>query len=102
MTIASAKNEQQILRRHWLLLGMLVLLGISAEYSGLDLWLARHFYDAGAGVWPYREHWLAKGVLHEGAKKFLTVLAVGLIATAVASCFVARLKPMRRSLWILI
>ncbi len=39
----------------------LVFAAICAQYSKIDIGLASLFYDAEAGTWSLRDHWLARG-----------------------------------------
>jgi membrane-associated PAP2 superfamily phosphatase len=54
----------------------------SNRWSGTDLWLSAHFYDAAAGGFTLRRDWLWSVLLHDGVKwlsvaAWLTLLAAG-------------------------
>ena len=44
------------------------------QFTELDVWLARHFYNAQLQLWPYREHWLLQGVIHKAGRLAVYVL----------------------------
>ncbi|HSV79159.1 MAG TPA: phosphatase PAP2 family protein [Ramlibacter sp.] len=54
----------------------LLALALAWDASGADLPLAR--LAGSASGFPWREHWLLTEVLHEGARRFAWLLAVGL------------------------
>lgn len=74
------------------------LLAVYSEYVGLDLWLSRHFYDQGLGVWPYRRHWLMEDLLHRGGRNLVVVMAIVLFLLFIGSFFRAGLQPYRKDL----
>ncbi|MDF1799590.1 MAG: phosphatase PAP2 family protein [Planctomycetota bacterium] len=74
---------------------LLVPSAVLFEYGGLDLAIAARFFDESARVWTYREHWLAAGVLHDGAQGLLLVLGGLLVLATVAALFVPRLRHLR-------
>ena len=81
---------------HFIFPLLLLSAGIASEYSGLDLFLIRPFFDASSGQWPYKSHWLASGILHTGGKNFVVALAVGIFVVFVLSFFVEFFKPFRK------
>lgn len=72
------------------------LLAIGTEYSGLDLWLSRFFYDADLGLWPYRSYWLTEDLLHRGGRHLVVALAVVVLLLFIGSFMRAGLKPYRK------
>jgi membrane-associated PAP2 superfamily phosphatase len=61
---------------HFVLPG--VLLGIlfaGLEWSGFDVWLSGHFYDADIKLWPFKDDWLIQKVLHKGGRLVFFALA---------------------------
>lgn len=80
----------------WLLPLLLIPAGIWLEYSGMDVRLARLFFDASTGKWPYKSHWLASDILHTGGKNFVVGIAVLVFLVFVLSFFMERLKPWRK------
>jgi len=76
--------------------GIAFLLGVFTEYSGLDLWLGRHFYDQSLGLWPYRKHWLTEDLLHRGGRYLVVAMAVAVLALLIGSFFREGLKPYRK------
>ncbi|MDO9265430.1 MAG: phosphatase PAP2 family protein [Desulfosalsimonadaceae bacterium] len=81
---------------HFIFPLLLLLAGILLEYSGLDLFLIRPFFDASTGKWPYKSHWLASGILHTGGKNFVVAIASGIFLVFVLSFLVERLRPYRK------
>ncbi len=52
---------------------------LALEYTGLDVWLATHFYDQQLHLWPLREHWLSQQVIHKGGRYFVYVLGIAVL-----------------------
>lgn len=76
-------------------LGSLLLLMLW-DYSGLDLWLAHGFGSAQG--FPLQEHWLWRGVLHDGILPLPWLLELGLLAAMVRPVGALRqLAPERRA-----
>lgn len=75
--------------------GPFVLWGLAllAQYAGWDVWAASLFYDAGSQTWPWREHWLIKGVLHDGVQVGMKLWGAGMLLW-VASLLI---RPSQRS-----
>lgn len=63
---------------------LMFIFAIFLEYSGIDLWLERHFYDAQAG-WIYKNHWLLENVFHRGGKYLMIMVGVVLLMALIAS-----------------
>jgi len=61
-------------------LGSLLLL-LLWDGSGLDLWLA-HWFGSAQGF-PLQDHWLWRGVLHDGIRPLPWLLELGLLAAIV-------------------
>ncbi len=59
----------------WVTLSLFAL-ALAWDASGLDLPLAR--LAGSAGGFPWRDHWLLAGVLHEGGRALAWLLALGL------------------------
>ena len=78
---------QQSARKSFLLyhfiIPLIAFLSIASilEFSMLDIWLAEHFYDRQQNRWPYREHWLAQGVIHKGGRYFIYSLGAALLGS---------------------
>jgi membrane-associated PAP2 superfamily phosphatase len=64
-----------------------VLFAIASEYSGLDIALARPFYDAETQSWPLKDNWYTAGALHSFGKD-LVVYAMMVILALFAGSFV--------------
>ena len=77
---------------------LLFALAVAAQYSGLDLWLAGHFYDASAHQWPWRDTWLTSTVLHTGARKTIVLIAVLMLLAWVLTFIRPGLRAWRRPL----
>ncbi len=76
---------------------LVLLAGILAEYSGLDLFLAQLFYDTSIESWPYKSHWLTSKVLHTGGRNFVVSIAGLILAVFILSFFIKRLSRYRKS-----
>lgn len=74
------------------------LLAIISEYSGFDLWLASHFYDAVSQSWPYRSLFLTTSVLHTGAKNVMVGIALLNLVAIPVSFFTPSLRPYSKHL----
>jgi membrane-associated PAP2 superfamily phosphatase len=74
------------------------LLAIISEYTGFDLWLASHFYDAVSQNWPYKSLYLTSTVLHVGAKNVMVAIALLNLAAIPVSYFIPRFKPYSKHL----
>lgn len=81
---------------HFIFPLLLLSAGIASEYSGLDLFLIRPFFDASTGQWPYKSHWLTSDILHTSGKNFVVAIAVGIFVVFVLSFFVEYFKPFRK------
>jgi len=55
----------------------LILIGITSEYSGFDVWWVSHFYDGQSRSWPFVNHWLFNMVIHGWGRGFN--IGVGLL-----------------------
>jgi membrane-associated PAP2 superfamily phosphatase len=67
---------------------LLVLILFSGlEFTWLDLWISRHFYNAELHQWTYKENLLAETVLHVGGQYFIY-----LSATAMLICLLTSLR----------
>lgn len=75
---------------------VVVLLAAASAYSGLDVALARLFYDPATQRWPLKEHFITAGVLHEFGKDVVVYLLSGTLLFFVASCVVSRLRAYRK------
>lgn len=78
--------------------GVAVLAAVLCEYTGLDLRLSRHFFDAATESWPYKEHWLTQNLLHIGGRNLVVAMAGLLALLLMVSFFWAGLKPYRKDL----
>ena len=64
----------------------LILIAVILDYSGIDLWWESLFHNDAAQIWPFRDHWLFEGVIHEGGRKLnICMAALWLAAFAGAS-----------------
>ncbi len=72
------------MRRHADLLAVSVLSALLALWSNRwsdgDLITAAWFFDAAAGAFPLRRHWLLSAVLHDGLKWLAVLVWLGLLA----------------------
>jgi len=77
---------------------LLIGLGIVSQYSGLDMWIARHFFNALTATWLYKEHWLASTVIHKGGRDLVVVADAIMLIAMGASLFIKRLTSYRKAL----
>jgi membrane-associated PAP2 superfamily phosphatase len=77
---------------------LVAALAILSEYSGFDLWLAGHFYDATTQTWPYSSLFITTTILHTGAKNLLVLIALINLLAIPASWFIPKLAPYRKHL----
>ncbi|MGK2945788.1 MAG: phosphatase PAP2 family protein [Desulfuromonadales bacterium] len=75
-----------------------LLLAVCLEYTGLDVWLSRLFYDSDRGLWPYKTHWLTEDLLHRGGRFLVITLAILLLCLFAGSLLRPGLKPYRLDL----
>lgn len=68
------------------------------EDSRLDEAVSRRFYEPGLGLWPWRRHWLTEGLLHQGGKHFVVLVAAVVLSALVAAKFRPAIAPHRRTL----
>ena len=87
-------------RRFWvwhavLPLAAFAVLAALFETTPLDPWFADRLFALQGGEWALRDHWFTYEVMHHYGK--LAVIAFGgvVLALALASCCVPRLKPWR-------
>ncbi|MGZ5051138.1 MAG: phosphatase PAP2 family protein [Methylobacter sp.] len=59
--------------------------------TGLDLWIARHFYDVELHRWPYQDSLLAETVFHLGGRYLTYVCVIALLI-----CLFATFRPFSR------
>lgn len=64
----------------------------SNRWSGTDLWLSAHFYDAAAGGFTLRRDWLWSVLLHDGVKWLSVAAWLALLAAG----FALRLRARER------
>lgn len=65
------------------------------ERTGIDLWLADHWYAFEGYHWALRDHWLTYGVIHHNGKQLLIGLGIVLALLLAASFRVHRLRHWR-------
>lgn len=71
---------------HLLLPGLLLgALFVVLEWSGADVWLSSHFYDANLKQWPFKDAWLIQKVFHKGGRLVFFSLAGIILLSAIAS-----------------
>lgn len=76
----------QFIKFHFAIPLMLFLILFSGlEFTQLDLWITRHFYDAELHQWIYKESLLAETILHVGGQYFTYISAAGMVICLLAS-----------------
>jgi len=76
----------------------ILLLAISGEYSGLDLYLEGLVYDASSAQWPYKSLYVTSDILHTGGRYLVIGLALCLILILLASYRISSLLPYRKAM----
>jgi len=66
-----------------------------AEFTGLDLWLADHWYAFEGGSWSLKNHWLTSELIHHRGKQAVIVVALVLLVGVIASRRSSRLRRWR-------
>jgi membrane-associated PAP2 superfamily phosphatase len=74
-------------------LAVAVLVLLSLERTGADLWLADRWYAFEGYHWALRNHWLVKQVIHNDGRELLAGLGLVLAALLAVSY---RLEPLRK------
>jgi membrane-associated PAP2 superfamily phosphatase len=80
---------------HYLIPLALMCLAIASQYSGLDIWLAQHFYDHEHHVWLYQNSWALEKVFHRGGRTLIGIFMIGVLLTWVLSFVVKRWRHLR-------
>ncbi len=66
------------------------------ENTGIDLWLADHWYALEGNEWALRDHWVTYDVIHHHGKQMILTIGLVLLALLLASHRVSRLHPWRK------
>ena len=74
-----------------------LMAGILSEYTNLDLFLERRFYDASRNLWPYKSYWLTSDLLHTEGKDFVVAIAGMILVVFILSFFIKGLFRYRKS-----
>lgn len=87
-------------RRFWLTHAALPLLAFAGlallfETTALDPWFADRLFALQGGEWALRDHWFTYEVMHHYGKLAVTAFGAAMLALALLSCCVRRLKPWR-------
>lgn len=69
---------------------------VASEYSGLDVFLARLFFDQATQSWPLKSNFITAGVLHKGAQRLVVYFAVGLLLFIALSFLIKKLQTYRK------
>lgn len=79
----------------WLPLIVFAALGAVFETTSLDLVIADAWYTLEGGRWTLRDHWFTYGVMHHYGKMAVIAFGLAMLALAILSCCVERLRPWR-------
>lgn len=74
----------------------IVVFAVISEYSGLDMALARPFYDTATQSWPLKSNFFTAGVLHSGGRDFVLYIMIGVLLVFILSLLIKRLKSCRK------
>ncbi len=85
-------------RLHLMLPFLAIVLGLLLEYMDFDLRLEALFYDPALKLFPWKEHWLIEGVLHEGGRVLTYAVGVANLMAFAGSFVFAPLAPYRKLL----
>jgi len=66
------------------------------EHTGLDLWLADHWYAFEGNEWTLRHHWFTYDVIHHHGKQMILAIGLVLLVMLLASQRVPALQPWRK------
>ena len=69
---------------------------VFSEYSGLDVAIARCFYDAQTHTWPLKSAFITGGILHTGGQDFVIGAMAAIFVVLVLSFFVKRMRRCRK------
>ena len=75
---------------------VIVALAIVSEYSGLDMAIARLFFDADTQSWPLKSNFWTAGVLHSGGRDLVVYTMSAVLLFLVATFFLRRIRPYRK------
>ncbi|MGZ5028616.1 MAG: phosphatase PAP2 family protein [Methylobacter sp.] len=75
----------RFIKSHFAVPLMALILFSGLEFTGLDLWISRHFYDAELHQWIYKESLLAGTILHTGGQYLIYLSAIVLLVSLLAS-----------------
>jgi membrane-associated PAP2 superfamily phosphatase len=68
-----------------LLLSAILLLAMD-RFTSIDLWLEDWFFDPALNDFPWRSHWFAKQLAHDGLKPVVMTINITLIVTLLYDC----------------
>jgi membrane-associated PAP2 superfamily phosphatase len=100
----SPLDFSQFIKQHITLplLAWLVLV-LCFQYTSVDVWLAKHFYNTVLHQWPYREYWLLQAGIHKIGRNAVYAMGGGMLVCLLLSCrATSRLSPYRRALAFLV
>lgn len=75
---------------------IIVVFAVVAEYSGLDLFLARLFFDPATQTWPLKSNFITAGVLHKGGRDLVLYIMIGVLLVFVLSFLIKKMRPYRK------
>ena len=75
---------------------IIVVFAVVAEYSGLDLYLARFFFDPATQTWPLKSNFITAGVLHKGGRDLVLYIMIGVLLVFVLSFLIKKMRPYRK------
>jgi len=75
----------QFIKSHFAIPLMLLIFFSGLEFTPLDLWISRHFYDAELHQWIYKESLLAETILHTGGQYIIYISAIFMLLCLLVS-----------------
>lgn len=77
---------------------VLAIAGTACQYTGLDEWIIRPFYDASTQTWPYDSNWWIAGLIHKAGRDLIAIILSSVLIAVIASFFYQPLSGHRRDL----
>jgi len=77
---------------------LFVILALSIELGGVDMWLADKFYAWEGGTWALKNAWLTSAIIHNAGKHLSLLIALFILLAFISTYFSQRFRQYRREL----